>query len=751
MRENRAEQIAELTKLVLERDPGEWASFLDDECRGDANLRREVEALLHFEKSAPEFLQQPAIEIAADILARHRELKPEETIGDYQILSLIGRGGMGDVYLARDRQLNRKVALKIVRRGIDPDEINRRFHREEQILASLNHPNIARLYGAAVSPDGVPYLVMEYVEGERLDDYCNRHGLTTNERLDIFRKICSAVSYAHQHLVIHRDLKPANIRVPPDGSPKLLDFGIAKLLDPEGTQDCAQTMTLARVMTPDYASPEQVRGDNMTTASDVYSLGVVLYELLTGTRPYRTNSRNPDEISRAVLQETPQLPSTVVKMLRGDLDNIVLMAMRKEPERRYASVRQLSSDIGRHLDGLPVIARKDTWSYRSAKFVRRHRLAVAAVAIVTLTLVGGIVSTIWEARRTEIQRLKAEKRFNDVRRLAKSFLFEIDPQIQNLQGATAARQTLVKRALEYLDSLAQESGNDRSLQHELAEAYWKVGSIQGKPSLPNLGDTAGAIASYRKAQAIFESLLASDPNDRTVQRDLAFTYQYLGHVLGEKTHDLTGNLEDQHKAVAIFETLVSAHPENSEYQLNLVKGYNYLATAIADRAQTNRSLNEYGDALQNHRKAIAIAEKLSAADPTNREFQREVAASHQRIGYTLRMVGELTGEITNYRTALENDRKAQEIYEALSAADPTNMSYVRDAADAGLSIGRSQLRLGDAVAALETERQAAATFKALAEADPRNMQARFDQSEADKEIRLALAKIGDWRSEKDSR
>ncbi len=580
MRENRAEQIAELTKLVLEREPGEWRSFLDEACRSDAELRGEIESLLQFEKSAPGFLQQPAIELTAQILARHRELKPEETIGGYQIISLIGSGGMGDVYLARDRQLNRNVALKIVRRGIDADEINRRFHREEQILASLNHPNIARLYGAAVSAEGVPYLVMEYVEGEGLDDYCNRHGLTTNERLDIFRKICSAVSYAHQHLVIHRDLKPANIRVTSDGGPKLLDFGIARLLDPEGTQAGGQTMTLARVMTPDYASPEQVRGENMTTASDVYSLGVVLYELLTGTRPYCTNSRKPEEISRAVLEEAPQLPSTAVKRktedtnstpasqsktgnaksLKGDLDNIVLMAMRKEPERRYASVAQLSADIGRHLDGLPVIARKDTWSYRSAKFVRRHRVAVAAAAIIILTLLGGIVSTTWEARRTETQRLKAEKRFNDVRRLAKSFLFEIDPQIQNLQGATAARQTLVKRGLEYLDSLAQEAGNDRSLQHELAEAYWKVGNIQGKPSLPNLGDTAGALVSYRKAQAIFESLLAGNPADRTVQRDLAFTYQYLGHVLGEKTRDLTGNLENQRKAIAIFESLSSADP-----------------------------------------------------------------------------------------------------------------------------------------------------------------------------------------------
>ena len=743
MFENRAVRIAELMKSALERDPGEWPSFLDEACGADAELRVEVESLLQFEQSGSGFMRQPAVELAAHLLVNRRELKPEETVGEYQIISLIGKGGMGDVYLALDLQLRRKVALKIIRDGVDIGDIHRRFIREEQILASLNHPNIARLYGAAVSQNGVPYLVMEYVEGECLDDYCNRRSLTTNQRLNIFRKICAAVTYAHQHLVIHRDLKPANIRVTTDGEPMLLDFGIARLLDAETSRTSGHTVNVEKLMTPDYASPEQLRGGIMTTASDVYSLGVVLYELLTGRRPYRSNSRNPDEIAKAVLNEEAEGPGTAVRgiaSLGGDLDNIVLMAMRKEPERRYASAGQFSADIGRYLEGLPVIARKDTWSYRSAKFVRRHRVGMSAAAIVILTFLGGIVSTTWEAQRTKAQKIRAEKRFNDVRHLANSFLFEIDPQIQNLQGATAARQTLVKRGLEYLDSLALESGNDRSLQHELAKAYWRVGSIQGKPSLPNLGDTAGAIASYRKAQAIFESLLMDKPTDRAVQRDLAFTYQYLGHVLGEKTRDLIGNLENQRKAIAIFEALSSADPGNLDDRLNLVKGYNYLATATADHAQANQSLSECDDALQNHRRAIAIAEKLSINEPARREFQREVAASHQRLGYTLRMVGDMTGEISNYRAALENDRNAQKIYETLVAAEPTNISYVRDAADAGLSIGRSQLRLGDSAGALETERQAAAIFKTLAEADPRNMQARVDQAEAAKDIQQALAK-----------
>ena len=241
----RATRAAELLKSALERAPKDWPSFLDEACGSDTELRAEVESLLRFQQPARGFMQQPAIHLAADVFL-DRELKPEETIGDYKIISLIGSGGMGDVYLAEDRQLHRQVALKIVRRGMNTDDVVRRFQREEQILASLNHPSIARLYGGAITADGVPFFVMEYVDGTRLDEFCDEKQLPLKERLTLFRKVCSAVAYAHQHLVIHRDLKPSNIRVTPDGEPKLLDFGIAKLLDP-ATSPNEQTMTfLAR-------------------------------------------------------------------------------------------------------------------------------------------------------------------------------------------------------------------------------------------------------------------------------------------------------------------------------------------------------------------------------------------------------------------------------------------------------------------------------------------------------------------------
>jgi serine/threonine protein kinase len=419
---NRRAQVAELVKSGLERDPHEWPSFLDATCGSDVALRAEVESLLQLQQEAATLMQEPAVHLSARILVPDRELKPEEIIGDYRILSLIGSGGMGDVYLAEDQQLHRKVALKIVRRGLDSGNIIRRFQREEQILASLTHPNIARLYGGAVTSEGVPYFVMEYVEGARLNHFCVEKKLNIPERLQLFRKICSAVSYAHQHLVIHRDLKPANIRVTSDGEPKLLDFGIAKFLDPQTSEFAEQTMTLLGVMTPEYASPEQVRGETMTTASDVYSLGVVLYELLTGQKPYQIANRTPANVERAIMEQEPQRPSTTAassdggrqpaiasgKSLRGDLDNIILMAMRKEPARRYQSVAEFSEDIRRHLDGLPVIARKDTLAYRSAKFLKRNRIGVAAGTLILLSVLGGIIATSWQARTARREKAKAE-------------------------------------------------------------------------------------------------------------------------------------------------------------------------------------------------------------------------------------------------------------------------------------------------------------------------------------------------------
>lgn len=282
------EQVAELFKSALDHDEEEWTSFLESACPHDFFLRAEVQSLLAHHRAHSPLLDTPAIHLAAESLAGAEPGRAGEIVGDYEILSLIGSGGMGDVYLARDTTLERKVALKLIRRGMDSDDIIHRFRQEERLLASLNHPNIAQLYGGGITSDGVPFFAMEYVQGTRIDQYCDGKQLTILRRLELFRQVCAAVHYAHQHLVVHRDIKPSNILVTAEGEPKLLDFGIGKLLDATGTE--LQTLTISTVMTPEYASPEHARGETITTASDTYSLGILLYELLCGDRPYRINT-----------------------------------------------------------------------------------------------------------------------------------------------------------------------------------------------------------------------------------------------------------------------------------------------------------------------------------------------------------------------------------------------------------------------------------------------------------------------------
>jgi serine/threonine-protein kinase len=416
-------RIEEVFLAALEQPADKRAAFVQEACGDNAPLRGEVIAMLRSHEDTGDFMERPAYQENAQLLVgQEGALKIGEQIGHYRILSLLGEGGMGEVYLAEDLSLGRKVAVKLVRPGFGGANLLRQFQREERILAGLTHPNIARLYGGAVTPNGVPYFVMEYVEGERLDSYCDSRRLGLRERLELFRKICAAVSYAHRHLVIHRDLKPANIRVGPDDEPKLLDFGIAKLLDEENAATPEQTVTLSSAMTPDYASPEQLRGEPMTTATDVYSLGVILFELLTNQKPYPTKSRSISEVSRAITDQVPTRPSTAAasggssnfeirnpRMLRGDLDNIVLTAIRKEPTRRYSSVGQFSEDIRRHLEGLPIVARKDTVGYRATKFVQRNRIAVAAAAIVVLAIVAGLIVSLWQARQARAQRDVAQR------------------------------------------------------------------------------------------------------------------------------------------------------------------------------------------------------------------------------------------------------------------------------------------------------------------------------------------------------
>ncbi len=439
------------------------------------------------------FIQTPAVQNVRQWIDDAADELPEgEQIGVYKIIREVGRGGMGAVYLAAraDEQYEKYVAIKLVKRGMDTDYVLRHFRNERQILANFEHPNIARLLDGGSTETGLPYFVMEYVEGLPVDEYCDSHHLTIPKRLELFRQICAAVSYAHRHLVIHRDIKPSNIVVTSEGVPKLLDFGIAKILQPDTNAEASATATGVRLMTPEYASPEQAQGLPVTTGSDVYSLGVVLYELLTGHLPYRFQSRSPIDVARVITETEPPMPSNIINMeeseaaggntpetiskqregsperlrrrLQGDLDNIVLMALRKEPQRRYQSVEHFSEDIRRHLNGLPVMARKDTFLYRGTKFINRNKAAVliasiAIMAIAVASIIAGVVQWRANQRAKLFQEFGQEvTRIEGIMRYAYLLpLHNVSKEAQIVQE----RLRIVQEQMNHLGSVSQGPGN----------------------------------------------------------------------------------------------------------------------------------------------------------------------------------------------------------------------------------------------------------------------------------------------------
>lgn len=432
-------------------------------------------------------------------------------LGAYQILRRIGSGGMGSVFLAlqSDQEFKKYVAVKVIRKGMDTEEFISRFRRERQILASLDHPNIARLLDGGTTEDGLPYFVMEQVEGMPLTEYCDDRQLSISDRLHLFRSVCSAVQYAHQKLVVHRDIKPANILVTADGMVKLLDFGIAKILNPEVFElEYPPTATNVRVMTPEYASPEQARAEPITTASDVYSLGVVLYELLTGLRPYEFTNRNQMDVCRIICEEQPTKPSTALsekgnaaiekfstlrgltsqklrKQLYGDLDNIVLTALRKEPQLRYASAQALSDDIGRHLDGYAVYARQPTWSYRAGKYVTRHKLGVAASLMIFLLLFGSTVMVMVQNARIRRERDAAEQEKQKAEQVTKLLvnLFEVNDPAQAKGETITAREILDRGAQRVSKELANRPDVQAQLMGTIGTIYQRLGLYDNAKSL----------------------------------------------------------------------------------------------------------------------------------------------------------------------------------------------------------------------------------------------------------------------------
>jgi len=766
MKAERWQQVKDVLQKTVALDTAERNAYLTEACAADLELRREVESLLvSHQRAGDEFLQIPAAALVGDISPGVQPpSRVGRRIGVYEVVEEIAHGGMGEVYRAArvDGQYEKQVAIKLVRAGLDTASIVERFRQERQILASLDHANIARLLDGGTTDEGIPYLVMELVDGSPIDQYCDDHRLMMAQRLELFRLVCAAVQYAHQRLVIHRDLKPGNILVTADGTPKLLDFGIAKILDPAANSE----ETIAHPLTPEYASPEQITGETITTASDVYSLGVVLYQLLTGHSPYSGETRSSHQLARAVTEMEPARPSTVMlrtaeierngeirsiapeelsrmrqstpakvsRWLAGDLDNIVLKALRKEPQRRYASVEQLADDICRHFDGQPVSARKDAWSYRAGKFVRRHRISVAATALVLLAVLGGVAATIREARIAAANERRAEKRFNDVRKLANSLIFEMHDSIKDLPGSTPSRKLLVTRALEYLDSLSQEAKGDASLQRELAAAYQRIGDVQGQPRQANLGDPDGAVASYRKALAIRESLLEMDAQNPELWREIVPSYGKLSDVLRD-LGDLKGAMENSQKGLDAAQRAYDADPTNllnrrlvAVYRMD--HGYKQAttqATTTGDRAA----------GLKNMQQGTELLEKIVAEHPEDLYARRILGLSYSRTGEVLQE------DAKDRSQALGLYDKAIAIKQGLLAASPNNADFQRLVAYDQFARAELLADMNDTAEALTGDRAALSSFQKLATADPANAQLKQDIAEAHGNIGELLTRRGD--------
>ncbi|MBC8164894.1 MAG: serine/threonine protein kinase, partial [Bryobacteraceae bacterium] len=644
------QQVKSLLEEALEQPHGRRAPWLDEHCQ-EERIREEVLSLLEAH-SSDDFLEQPP-EAGPELVAA---LRPEsligERVGPWRLVEEIGQGGMGTVYRAvrADDEFRREVAIKIVSRGMDTEQLLKRFRTERQILANLEHPYIGHLLDGGTTSAGLPYFVMEYVQGMPLTEYCDGNRLSIAERITLFRKICSAVAYAHNNLIVHRDLKPANILVTCDGTPKLLDFGIARIMSGPGREGSEPTVTMLRMATPAYASPEQIRGGVAGIPSDIYSLGVILYELLTGHRPYRLPARDSGELARVICEREPTRASAVVgfteslersngdvtvvdansvcrvrdttldqlrRKLRGDIDNIVAMALRKEPHRRYESVDQFSEDLHRHVSGLPILARKDTASYRATKFLDRHRWGVIAGGVFATLLI--LMSLVAIHKASQLAH-----RIEEDHRLATSFIVDIHDSIARLPGSTPAREAILRHSLRYLNGLSGDAGDDPAFRRSLALAYEKFAELQIGVSSGGLGRSAEALETCRKATAIREHVASLHAADLTAQFDLANNYLLAGFISGRAASADQRRNYDQ-KALAIVERLVEADPRHPGYRSALARARSSLAYGLLYE-------DKWEQARVHLRQALAIHAEIAAEKPADLKARRDLCLMHYRIG-----------------------------------------------------------------------------------------------------------------------
>ncbi|MDA8020542.1 MAG: serine/threonine-protein kinase [Thermoanaerobaculia bacterium] len=683
-------RLRQLFEQSIELEPGERAEFLDSACAGDGELRAAVEQLIDADLAAGEFLDDPIVG-RPPALSASGDAEHPATLGPYRVVRKLGQGGMGEVYLAvRDDPFQRRVVVKVVRKDLESPDLLRRLHAERQILAGLDHPHIAHLYDGGTTDDQRPYFVMEYVEGVPIVRYCDENRLSVEERIGLFRKVCGAVQYAHQNLVVHRDLKPSNILVTAEGEPKLLDFGIAKVLHPVAAPAQVDvTATWQRMLTPQYASPEQVRGNLVTTASDIYSLGVLLFELLTGRYPFSFARRSPQEIERILTEEEPPRPSAVVltdsessgspgtttlatelarargtpprelgRRLAGDLDSIVLKALRSAPHRRYPSAESMAADLERFQEGLPVTARRGTATYRLSRFLSRHRVAASMTALVASLLIFVAVTSFRQSQRLAEERDRAlleQSRKDTVMALLLDVLSVADPYSEEgakltvREALEASRQPMQRRLkdepalraelLHTTGVVLRNLGLWNDAKTDLEEAVRLRRSLHGEGHLDvtasesalarvmaELGEDGASELALNAYEAV-----AADPQATTSQRldainSLVSTYCIVG---------------DHQSAAPFSEQAVDLAQRASDRNLDA------LAVALYNRASVFLKSGDHARAAEAYRQTLALEEQLRGNDHLS------LATTWNNLGSSLRRLGDDQGAEPAFRRALE--------------------------------------------------------------------------------------------------
>lgn len=711
-------RVEELFHKLLDLPEEDYGARLKDIEREHPELAADVKQLVHAHRESGAFL--------AGTVSDEFIVTEGERIGPWEVRQKIGEGGMSTVYLARraDGAFEREVAVKFLHGLFPGRQMIERLKQEQSILAGLNHPNICSLVDAGVTKNGRPYFIMEYVEGVPADTYCEAGTRSADEILNLFEQICEAVIYAHQHLVVHRDLKPGNILVNSNGRVKLLDFGIAKLVSEDPELDVSNTKTALHLMTPEYASPEQIEYKSVTTRSDIYSLGLLLCKLLTGELPYDLKGKTPLEMGTTILEAAPQKPSSLLNKdkagerevyskrsaeIRGDLDNIILKALRKDPERRYRSADQFLEDIRNFRADRPVSARAESVVYRSRKFMKRNRTGVASAAFVLMLIVASALFSIRQAAIATSQRQLAEQRLMDVRQLTTSLMFDLHDSISDLPGSTPAREQIANIAREYLDLLGEIENPDTGLLLELAAAHRKIGDLLGNPTTSNLGRRGAALHEYEQAAGMLDRV---DPDDRG-RRD--FLRQ--AALLDEKRADLygsTGNLTEaesyQRSSVERFHSILEQFPDSvSEfsYAVSLLKFGDLLGHPnFSNLGMPDSSLVYYN-------RSEPLLSALAAQHRASVRYIRYNGLIHERLGVLHDYLGDFESAIKH----LETSKEFRDLFLEL---DPNNTNAIRDRAVSLEKMAQIYQAEGLLTEARSAFTEAFETYKWLWETDPGN-------------------------------